>query len=87
MDTVDMIFYSSERWESGGPGRVTYDSSANSMLQFRLKRRGYGSKRYQKMKQRQRACFSSMRRNCDTVRRCDDVGQRRGGTEERKGRR
>jgi hypothetical protein len=39
------------------------------------------------MKQRQRACLGFMERKHDTARRCDDVGRRRGGTEEGKRRR
>jgi hypothetical protein len=40
-----------------------------------------------KMKRTQRAHLGSMERKCDTAQRCDDVGQRRGGTGEGKGRR
>jgi hypothetical protein len=57
------------------------------MLQFQFERGGDGTKRYWKMKWRQRAHLGSMGRKCDTVRWHDDVGRRRGGTEEEKGRR
>jgi hypothetical protein len=40
-----------------------------------------------KMKQRQQVRLSSIGRKRDTVRRCDDIGRRRGGTGEEKGRR
>jgi hypothetical protein len=39
-----------------------------------------------RMKWRQQARLSSMERKCDTARRHDDIGQRRGGTVEGKGR-
>jgi hypothetical protein len=35
---VEMIFYSSAWWKSGGPVRVAYGSDADSMLHFRLER-------------------------------------------------
>jgi hypothetical protein len=56
----------------------------NSMLQFRLDRRGNGTKRCRKMNRRQRARLGSMGRKRDMVRRRDDVNWRRGGTEEGK---
>jgi Zn-dependent M16 (insulinase) family peptidase len=59
----------------------------DSMLQFRLKMRGDETKHYQKMKRKLRAHLGSMRRKCDTARRCGDVGRRRGRTIEGKGRR
>jgi hypothetical protein len=61
--------------------------STYSMLQFRLAGGGDRTKHCWKMKRRQRARFGSMERKRDTTRRCDDVGQRRGGTGEGKGRR
>jgi hypothetical protein len=66
--------------EEGGGG-------TDSMLRFQLERGGDGSKRYQKMKRRQRARLGSMGRKRDTTRWRDDVGQRRGGVGEGKRRR
>jgi hypothetical protein len=57
------------------------------MLQFLLERGDNRTKHYRKMNRRQRASLGSMRRKYDTVRRRDDVGRRKGGTEERKARR
>jgi hypothetical protein len=57
------------------------------MLQFWLERGDNRTKHYRKMNRRQRASLGSMRRKYDTVRRRDDVGRRKGGTEERKARR
>jgi hypothetical protein len=84
---VKIIFCSSGGWESDGPDRVACDGGANSMLQFRLERRGDGEKYYRKMKRRQQSHLVSMERKRDTVRRRDDVGRSRGGTEEGKVRR
>jgi hypothetical protein len=42
---------------------------------------------YRKMKRRQRGRLGSIKRKCDTVRRRDDVGQRKCGTGEVKDRR
>jgi hypothetical protein len=60
---------------------------ADSILQFRLERRGDGTKRCRKMKQRQRSHLGSMGRKRDMTRWHDDVGRTRGGTGEGKGRR
>jgi hypothetical protein len=57
------------------------------MLQFQLQRRGDGMKYCQKIKRMQRAYLSSIEKKRDTTRRRDGVDQRRGSTEERKGRR
>jgi hypothetical protein len=84
---VKIIFYSSGGWESDGPDRIACGGGANSMLQFRLERRGDGEKYYRKMKQRQQSHLVSMERKCDTMRRRDDVGRSRGGIEEGKVRR
>jgi hypothetical protein len=35
---IEMIFYSSEWWESGGPRRVACGGGMDSMLQFWLER-------------------------------------------------
>jgi hypothetical protein len=35
---VEIPFYSSEGWESDGPGRMAGDDSADSILHFRLER-------------------------------------------------
>jgi hypothetical protein len=53
---------------------VTCCSSADSMVQFRLKRGGDEMKHCRKMKRRQRAHLGSMGRKRDTVRQCGDVG-------------
>jgi hypothetical protein len=79
-------FYSSGGWESSGPRRIACNGCADSMLQFQLERGGDGKRRCWKMKRRQRARLGSMKRKCDTVRWRDDVGRRRGDTEEGKGR-
>jgi hypothetical protein len=42
---VEMTFFSIEGWELGSPGRVASSGGADSMLQFRLKRGGDGTKR------------------------------------------
>jgi hypothetical protein len=83
---IEMIFYSS-RWESSSPGRVAYSGGADSMLLFRFERGCDRTKHYPKIKRRQRARLDSMGRKCNRVRRRDDVGQRRCGIEEGKGRR
>jgi hypothetical protein len=65
----------------------SFDGDADSMLQFLFEKRGDVMKHCQKMKCRQRARLNSMGRKCDTVRRRDDIGRRRGGigeTKERK---
>jgi hypothetical protein len=56
---------------------VAGGSGADSMLRFRLKRRGNRMKHYRKMKQRQRARPNYIERKCDMVRCCGDIGQRR----------
>jgi hypothetical protein len=84
---IEMIFYSIGGWESGGTVRVACDGGADSMLQFWLKRGGDGTKHCRKMKRRQRAHLGSMGRKRDTVRWHDNIGRRRGGIGEGKGRR
>jgi hypothetical protein len=64
---------------------VASGSGADSMLQFWLERGGDGIKHCRKMKRRQQARIRLMGRKCDTVRRCDDIGWRRGDTREGKG--
>jgi hypothetical protein len=49
---IEIIFYSSEDWESSGSRRVACDSGADSILQFCLKREGDRKKCCWKMKQR-----------------------------------
>jgi hypothetical protein len=73
-------FYSSRGWESGGLGRVTDSSGANSILRFWLEMGDDGMKRCRKMKLRPRARLGSMERKCDTTRWHGDVYWRRGGT-------
>jgi hypothetical protein len=80
-------FYSSWGWELSGLKRVTCYGGADSMLWFRLGRRAVGMKHYWKIKWRQRTRLDSMVRKRDTVQWRDDVGRRRGGTGEGKGRR
>jgi hypothetical protein len=63
---------------------VAGDGGADSMLQFLL---GDRMKRCQKIKRRQRARLGLMGRNRDTVQRHGDVGRRRWGTGEGKGKR
>jgi hypothetical protein len=70
-----------------GLSRIAYGGGANLMLQFWLERRCDGIKRCRKIKWRQRAHLVSMGRKRDTMRLCDDIDQRRCGTEEGKGRR
>jgi hypothetical protein len=84
---VEMTFYISGGWESGGLGRVVGGGGADSMLPFWLKRGGDVMKHYQKMKQRQGARLDSMERKRDTALRCGNVDRRRGDTGEEKGRR
>jgi hypothetical protein len=66
---------------------VVDGGGVDSMLQYRLERGGDGMKRCRKMKRRQRARLGSMGRKRDMVQRRGDVGRRRGGTGEGKGRR
>jgi hypothetical protein len=66
---------------------VASGGGADSILQFRLERRGDGMKHCRKMKQRQRAHLGSMGTKRDTTRWRGDVGWRRDDIEERKGRR
>jgi hypothetical protein len=68
-------------------GGVVDDGGADSMLQFQLKRGGDRTKRCRKMKQRQQARLGSIERKRDTMRRRGNIGRRRGGTREGKGRR
>jgi hypothetical protein len=63
---------------------VAGDGGADSMLQFRLKKGGDGTKRCRKMKRRQRANLISMGRKRD-ARQCGDIGRTRGDTGEGKG--
>jgi hypothetical protein len=70
-----------------GSGRVACGGGTNLMLQLRLERGDDKIKHYRKMNWRQRAHLGSMGRKRDMVRRRDDVGRRRGGTEKDKGRR
>jgi hypothetical protein len=65
---------------------VASGGGVNSMFQFWLERGG-DRMCCQKMKRRQRARFGFMRMKCDTTRRHDDVGPRKGDTGEGKGRR
>jgi hypothetical protein len=80
-------FYSSERWELGSPEMVVGDGGVDSILRFRLERGSNETKCCRKMKRRQRAHRASLGRKCDTARRHGNIGQRRGGTREGKGRR
>jgi hypothetical protein len=50
-----------------GLGRVAGGGGADSMLRFWLEKRGGGTKRCGKMKQRQRDHLSSMERKRDTA--------------------
>jgi hypothetical protein len=79
-------FYRNRGWESSVPERVACGGGADSMLQFQLERGRDGTKHSQNMNQRQRARLDSMGRKHDTVQRRDDIGRKRGNTEERKGR-
>jgi hypothetical protein len=81
------LFYSSRWCESGGPGRVAYDSGADSMFQFQCGRGDDGTKRRWKIKRRQQGRLGSMERKCDTARQRDNVGRRISGIEEGKERR
>jgi hypothetical protein len=66
---------------------VAAGGGADSMLQFQLERGCDMMKNCREMKWRQRARLDSMGRKRDTTQRRGDVGRRRGGTEEGKGRR
>jgi hypothetical protein len=66
-------FHSNGEWESSGPRRVGCGGGADSMLQFRLKRGGNGTKCCQKMKQRQWAHLGSMGRKRDTLQQRGDI--------------
>jgi hypothetical protein len=68
--------------ESDALGRVACGSGVDLIFQFYLEMRGDGIKRCRKMKRRHRARLDSIERKHDMVRRCDDVGRRRGGTRE-----
>jgi hypothetical protein len=52
MTKLEMIFYNSGGWESGGPRRVTTDGSVDSVLQFWPERGGDEIKHCRKMKRR-----------------------------------
>jgi hypothetical protein len=58
--------------------RITRDSGANSMLQFQFERGGDRTNRCRKIKRRQRARLSSMRRKYDTTSVGGEAGVRRG---------
>jgi hypothetical protein len=66
---------------------VASGDGADLMLQFQIDRGGDGTKRYRKMKRRQRARLDCIRRKCDTTRQGDNVGCRIGDTGDGKGRR
>jgi hypothetical protein len=80
-------FYSSGGWESDGPGRMACCGGADSMLRCRLEMGNDRMKLCHKMKWRQRVHLGSMWRNYNTVQQCGDIGWRKGGTGEGKGRR
>jgi hypothetical protein len=80
-------FYNSGWWESDSPGRVACCGGADSMLQFWLETGGVEMKHCRKMKRRQRSHLGSMRRKRDMMWWYDNIGRRRGGTGEGKGRR
>jgi hypothetical protein len=61
---------------------VVSGGGVDSMLWFHLERGGDRTKHYRKMKWKQQARLGSMERKCDMVRRCGDIGRRRGGTGE-----
>jgi hypothetical protein len=86
---IEMTIYNSVGvgWESGDPGRVVDGDGANLILQFQLDVGDDMMKHCRKMKRRERARLRSMTRKCDTMRQHDNVGWRRGGTKEGKGRR
>jgi hypothetical protein len=71
----------------GGSGMVVGSSGADLMLWFQLERGGDGTKRCWKIKRRQRAHLGLMGRKRDMMWRHDDIGQKRGGIGEGKGRR
>jgi hypothetical protein len=54
-------------WELDDSRMVTSDGCADSMIQFQLESEDNGIKHCSKMKWRQRAHHSSMRRKCDTA--------------------
>jgi hypothetical protein len=82
---VEMTFYSSGGWESGGPRRMAGGGGAESILQFWLERGGDRMK--MKMKWRQRTHLDSIGRKCDMARWSDDISWMRGDTREGKERR
>jgi hypothetical protein len=61
------IFYSSGGCESVCPERVARSGGANSMLRFKLERRGDEMNRCQKMKRMQRIFLDSMERKRGTA--------------------
>jgi hypothetical protein len=81
------FFYSCGGWEPGVPERIACGGGADSMIQFQLKRGRNRTKRCRKMKRSQRARLGFVGRKRDMARRCDDIGRRRDGTGEGKGRR
>jgi hypothetical protein len=66
---------------------VAGGSGSDSMLPFRLERGGDRMKRCRKMKRRRQTHLGSIRRKRDMAWWRGNVGWRRGGTEEGKGRR
>jgi hypothetical protein len=80
-------FYNYRGWESSGLGRLVGGGGADSIFWFWLEMGGNRTKRYQKMMRRKRARIGSMGMKCDTTWLCGNVGQRRCGTKEGKGRR
>jgi hypothetical protein len=83
MIKIEMIFYSSEGWESEGPDRAGR-WWCGFMLWFQLEGWGDRTKYCWKMKRSQWARLDFMRRKRDTVRRRGDVDRRKGGTGEGK---
>jgi hypothetical protein len=81
------VFYSSKEWESGYSSRVAGGGSVDLILRFWLERGCDGTKHYQKMKRSQRARLGFMGRKCGMLQWRDDIGWRRGGSGEGKGRR
>jgi hypothetical protein len=65
---------------------VAGGGGADSMLQFQFESGGDRTKRCWKIKCKQRARVGSMGRKRDTMRWRGDIGRKRGGTEEGKGR-
>jgi hypothetical protein len=66
---------------------VVGGGGADSILQFQLGRGDDKTKRYRKIKRRQRAHLGSVESKRDTMRQRGNASRRRGDTEEGKGRR